>query len=197
VPSTVRTFIAIEFSTSLRQTLGNVSKQLANSITNRVVNWVKPDLIHLTLKFLGDTSENALPNISQTLVQAVSQIQPFTITTSQLGCFPNLRAPRVVWIGLEPESARKLIALQQAVEAAIAPLGFPTEARSFSPHITLGRVRRETLPPITAKVGQAAKTAPPLTPTTETITSVVLMKSDLRPGGPVYTPLFTINLTGG
>jgi 2'-5' RNA ligase len=196
VLSTVRAFIAIEFSASLRQTLGDVGKQLATAMPNRAVSWVKPDLIHLTLKFLGDTSENALPNIFQTLAQAVSQLQPFTITTNQLGCFPNLRAPRVIWIGFEPESARNLIALQQAVEATIAPLGFPTETRPFSPHITLGRIRRETPGVIAAKVGQVVKTAPPLTPTTETITSVVLMKSDLRPGGPVYTPLFTANLTG-
>jgi RNA 2',3'-cyclic 3'-phosphodiesterase len=102
----------------------------------------------------------------------------------------------VVWVGLERESEEGLGALQLAIEDAIAPLGFPTEERGFSPHITLGRVRRETSPAQAARVGQAVSGFGAIAPATEMIEAVVLMQSLLGASGPVYTPLYRTVLKG-
>lgn len=162
----------------------------------RTVSWVKTDLIHLTLKFLDDIPQNQIAKLAEALTHVAVQLAPFTITTTQLGCFPNLRQPRVIWVGLDRDSASHLIELQKAVEAATVPLGFPTEARPFSPHITLGRVRRDVLPAGAAKVGEAVKSTGRSEPASDSIQAVILMKSDLQRGGPIYTPLHKATLTG-
>lgn len=195
-PALIRAFIAIEFSSQLRHYLGEVSQKLSKTIPERSVTWVKPDLIHLTLKFLGDTPRSQIANLSQALAPIAVQQAPFVISTTQLGCFPNLRQPRVIWVGLDQSASNYLIQLQKAVEAATAPLGFPTEARPFSPHVTLGRVRREASSAVAAKIGEAVKSAGPIEAVSDTIQAVTLMKSDLQRGGPIYTPLHKANLTG-
>ncbi len=195
-PSLIRCFIAIEFSPALRRYLGSVSQKLANAAPERAVSWVKSDSIHLTLKFLGDTPHNIIVKLIESLTHVAAHLAPFALTTTQLGCFPNLRQPRVIWVGLDRDSASHLIELQKAVEAATVPLGFPTEARPFSPHITLGRVRRDVSPAGAARVGEAVKSAGRIEPASDSIQAVILMKSDLQRGGPIYTPLHKATLTG-
>jgi 2'-5' RNA ligase len=191
----LRCFIALEFSAVTRQQLGTLSQQLAASAP-RAVNWVKPELIHLTIKFLGDMPENKTSNIATALDSVAQNIQPFQTVTSGLGCFPNAKRPRVIWIGFQPETVAHLKRLSVQVEAAIVPLGFPTEERPFSPHLTLGRVRKDATPAQAAKAGEGVR-ALTLVPTlTDSITSITLMKSDLRSGGPIYTPLHVAHLSG-
>lgn len=162
----------------------------------RAVTWVKPHLIHLTLKFLGDTPQIQIARLAEALSRIAVQSASFTLTTTQLGCFPNLRQPRVIWVGLDQRSTTHLLQLQKAVEAATVPLGFPTEARPFSPHITLGRVRREVSSTVAAQVGQVVNSTGPSDPATDAIQAVILMKSDLQRSGPIYTPLHKAVLTG-
>jgi 2'-5' RNA ligase len=183
----LRTFIALEFSTSTRQQLGTLIQQLSKTSPPRTVKWVSAEALHLTLKFLGDTTERAVPKIVTALEGL--HFEPFTLTTSHLGCFPNSKQPRVIWLGFDSESAAHLKKLNAAVEAAIAPLGFPTEARPFSPHLTLGRVRKEAGVTQAAQTGEAARALTNVPTLTDSISSIVLMKSELRPTGPIYTPL--------
>jgi 2'-5' RNA ligase len=193
-PSTLRTFVAVNFSPELRRALAEAGAGLSRSTPQRAMQWVKADNIHLTLKFLGDVPTDRIPEIAEALTASVGVVEPFQFTATGLGCFPNIRKPRVVWAGVEEEGARKLIALAAAVEAALNPLGFPKEARPFSPHLTLGRVRRETPPPDAARVGQAVAAQPMARWGTQAVSAIHLMKSDLQPGGSIYTTLHTANL---
>lgn len=190
--TTIRTFIAVELDENLRATLGKLQAGLRSQVPPRVVRWVQPNGIHLTLKFLGDTPLDQVEAIKAALARAAAEVAPFVFTVSGVGCFPDVRRPRVVWVGLH-EPTGTLARLWQAVEAHVAPLGFPTEKRPFSPHLTLGRVGRQASSSEVHEVGQAvAAAAPGLADVRDEIAvhSVAYIKSDLLPGGAVYTRLF-------
>ncbi len=193
-PQTLRAFIAIEFSPALREQFAAIIAALSRATPNRAVSWVKADNIHLTLKFLGDIPQTHIAPIGVALKEAASPFDPFSFSVSGLGCFPNLKRPRVLWAGIDPAGAKSLIELQAAVEQQLAALPYPPEERAFSPHITLGRVRREARPEDAVKAGEAVRAQSKVELGSELVNAVTLMKSDLRSGGPVYTPLFTAAL---
>jgi RNA 2',3'-cyclic 3'-phosphodiesterase len=149
------------------------------------VKWVRPENIHLSLKFLGDvddTREHELHAALQRAAGTGSEPRPLTLQITGFGVFPDYHRPRVLWAGVTPEPGLEL--LQHGVEHAFAPLGFPTEARAFRPHVTLGRAAREAKPRDFAGLEE-------LLPgidfdETVTVTDVDLMQSTLQPGGPVY-----------
>ena len=192
---TIRAFIAIEFSIAFRQHLDNVIQRISKSIPDRTVNWVQPDNIHITLKFLGDVPTDHIPQINTALDNALRRFDLFKFTASGLGCFPNPRRPRVIWAGVDEAGGRRMIALASAVEAALNPLGYLREDRPFAPHITLGRVRRETQPREAARVGIVVAAQPIEQWGVEPVTAAYVMQSELKSGGPIYTPLQRIDLT--
>ena len=117
--------------------------------------------------------------------EACGRLPQFSFEAVGIGCFPGARRPRVVWAGTEGEIERAR-ELQRGVEAALAPLGFQTEGRPFSPHITLGRVRG----PVRSDLLEAAIAEHEgVRFGSQRVTEAVLMRSRLRPGGPIYTPL--------
>jgi len=192
---TIRTFIAIELDEELKGNLRRLQGRLGEQIAPRSVRWVRPEGIHLTLKFLGDTPEDKVPAIQSALAQAVASITPFTFTVGGLGCFPNTRRPRVVWVGLsEPTGA--LAALRNAVEARVAPIGFPTEKRPFRPHLTLGRVQRNASESEVREIGEVVTIAAIGTIDEMAVSTVFHIRSDLRPTGAVYTKLCEAELIG-
>jgi 2'-5' RNA ligase len=193
--ATVRTFIAIELDEDLKSNLLRLQNRLREQVSPRSVRWVQPDGIHLTLKFLGDTPVEQLANVKKALAEAAGEIGPFTFTVGGLGCFPNLRRPRVVWVGLQ-EPTGALLRLQRAIEANVAPLGFPTEKRPFSPHLTLGRVQRNISNSQAREVGEAVAAIAPGTIDEMAVAAASYIKSDLRPSGAVYTVLFEAKLKG-
>jgi len=189
---TLRTFIAVELDQELKATLAGIQARLRGAVPPRAVRWVQPEGIHLTLKFLGDTPPDKIDGIEAALARAAGQVAPFTVTVGGVGCFPDLRRPRVVWVGVH-EPTGSLARLWQAVESQVAPLGFPTEKRPFSPHLTLGRVQRTVAGSELREVGQAvaASAADAASPLGEmAVTAVAYIRSDLRPSGAVYTTLF-------
>ncbi len=188
-PQVLRTFIALELDDGLKSALTGMQDRLKRRVSAGAVRWVRPDGIHLTLKFLGDTPADRLPAIQSALAEAAAGATPFVVQAEGLGCFPNLRRPRVVWVGLsEPTGA--LQRLRDAVEAQVAPLGFPTEGRAFSPHLTLGRVQRRASTSEAAEVGEVVRSAQVGLVGQIQATRVYFIKSDLRPTGAVYTTLF-------
>jgi 2'-5' RNA ligase len=193
--ATVRTFIAIELDEDLKSNLLRLQNRLREQVSPRSVRWVQPDGIHLTLKFLGDTPVEQLENVKKALAEAAAEIGPFTFTVGGLGCFPNLRRPRVVWVSLQ-EPTGALLRLQKAVEAHVAPLGFPTEKRPFSPHLTLGRVQRNISNSQAREVGDVVAAITPGTIDEMAVVAASYIKSDLRPSGAVYTVLFEAKLKG-
>ena len=193
---TLRTFIAVELDQELKATLTAIQARLRSAIPPRAVRWVQPEGIHLTLKFLGDTPLDKVEQVKAALALAAGEIPAHAITVGGVGCFPDARRPRVVWVGVQ-EPSGSLVRLWQAVESHVAPLGFPTEKRPFSPHLTLGRVQRYASGAEVRDIGQAvAALAAEMAGAQDemAVSSVAYIKSDLRPTGAVYTTLVEARL---
>jgi 2'-5' RNA ligase len=135
----VRLFVAIELPEDVRALLAAAAERLRAS--EAAVKWVAPANLHLTVKFLGEAEEARLPEIVAALERAARGAGPLEARVSGAGAFPSAHRPRVVWAGLDAGAA--LPSLVDAVERALAPLGFPREERPWSAHVTLGRVREE------------------------------------------------------
>ena len=188
----VRCFVAIELPEGLRTELVRLQSQFKMA-GQAPVKWVDPKGIHLTLKFLGGVETSLIQAVVDGLTRACQGIPPFHLQVSGTGLFPGPRQPRVVWVGLKGD-VETVVRLQGQVEANLEPLGFPTEARSFTPHITLGRVRPEG--DITDKRNLAERVvqarfeaATPLE-----VEAVSLMRSQLTPSGAIYSRLAEVKL---
>ena len=193
---TIRAFIAIPLPTPLLDKLAALQRRLERQTPPRSVRWVRGQGIHLTLKFLGDTPAEKLPEIEQALAAVARHVPTCTFTAEGLGCFPNLQRPRVVWVGVdEPEG--RLEALQNAIEEVMTPFGYPPEKRGFSPHLTLGRMGRRASHDDAAQVGEvvASTTIGPLAEVTAD--RFALIRSVLKPAGAEYTTLQEFLLKGG
>ena len=180
---TVRAFVAANLDASLKEALAGVQERL--KATRADVGWVKPEHLHLTLKFLGHVEEARLGPISEAVASAVCGYGSFRLTLGGLGAFPQPRAARVVWIGV-PEGADLLAGLQARLEEKLEALGFARETRPFTAHLTLGRVRgpgrREQL--------ASALISMPVGPVGEMVVDQIqLMRSDLGREGPRYAIL--------
>ncbi|MGC8782457.1 MAG: RNA 2',3'-cyclic phosphodiesterase [Anaerolineae bacterium] len=189
----LRTFIAIELDEPLRQALGHVQGKFKRQIAARDVRWVAIENLHLTLKFLGDTPRSRLPEVEAALRAACSAHAAFEIGFEGRGCFPNFRRPRVIWVAVR-DRGQALARLQADVEKHIAPLGWPTEERGFSPHLTLGRVARGVDRDTEEAIGQIVEKTVVEQIGVQRVTAVSLMQSDLRPAGPIYTRLLHVPL---
>lgn len=191
--STLRTFIAIELDEGLKENVARLQDQLQMKMPPRSVRWVRPEGIHLTLKFLGDTTTHQVDQVKEALARVAAGARPITFGVGGVGCFPHTRRPRVVWVGLH-EPAGHLACLRDAVEAHVAPLGFPTEKRPFSPHLTLGRVHRRASNADVRQVGEVVAASGIGDIGEMTATGVSYIQSKLTPGGAVYTTLAHLEL---
>ena len=133
----MRLFVALDVDEGVRARIAALLRQLEPQA--RPVKWVKAHSLHLTLKFIGEQPEEKLPALVEALA-AVPSPGPLEMGFRGLGCFPNERHPRVFWVGIMAPPA--LGHLAAGVERALAPLGIPPAQRSFSPHLTLGRLRQ-------------------------------------------------------
>ena len=189
----MRAFIAIEIPEEIKKEIASQTVELRR-VVGRSVRWSTTDRIHLTLKFLGEISASNIEFLAQALKTEASQHASFEMTVGGLGAFPNPRRARVIWIGLQTPAA--LGRLQHNIEAATARLGYPADGKPFSAHLTLGRVREQ----ISAAEAQSLQVALENTKIgilgTFAAKFVSLFRSDLQPGGPVYTCLFTAALGG-
>jgi 2'-5' RNA ligase len=191
----IRTFIAIELDESIKDGLTKLQKRLKGEAPQGSVRWVKSEGIHLTLKFLGDVPADQIGEITRALQKSCQGFAPFSISCGGLGCFPNLKRPRVVWVGIQEETGT-LTQLQKAIEGNVAPLGYPTEKRKFSPHLTIGRVQRRVSSGDQRQLGELVGASQIETLGQMEVRSVNLIRSDLRPSGAVYTRLAEVELKG-
>lgn len=190
---TIRAFIAIPLPKSLLAELGQVQRKLEREVPPRSVRWVRPDGIHLTLKFLGDTPAPKLPPIKTALEVVARNRPPCAFTVASLGCFPNLRRPRVLWVGVEEPTGR-LADLQDAIEKALVPFGYPPEGRGFNPHLTLGRVHRRADRSDVARIGEVVAATEVGTLGEVPVVHFALIRSVLKPTGAEYTTLAEFRL---
>lgn len=182
---TIRSFIAIELPPQVKQGLARLQEQLKSS-TPKGVKWVDPGSIHLTIKFLGEVQSDRISLISKNLVDAVKKIKAFSVGVEGLGVFPDPRRPRVLWVAVVGE-VDKLVILQQAVDTALSPLGFVKENRAFVPHLTLARLRDDMPPQVRQSFGQRFLAAKLESLPLHKVESLNLMKSQLTPGGAIYS----------
>ncbi len=191
----VRAFIAVELPETVRSALSGLQNRLKEG-ERAPVKWVNPESVHLTLKFLGNIDLESIPQLSEAISEASRGNAPFRLELSELGGFPNLRAPRVLWVGLRGETA-SLSALQKNVESALIPLGFPPEKKGFSPHLTLGRVREKATSGDRYRLGKAASSLEAVFLPSFTVDSLNLMRSRLSREGAIYSRLQAFSLEGG
>jgi 2'-5' RNA ligase len=191
--NTLRTFIAIELPGEILRLMGQVQAQLKAGAPPGSVRWVHAEGIHFTLKFLGPVPASQVDAITAAMAAAALHIPSFTLTIGGAGCFPNLKRPRVVWIGIS-EPTGKLNSLQRAVESTISPLGYPLEERGFQPHLTLGRAARDALPNDLKRLGELVAAANVGTLGQVSVSEIALIKSDLKPTGAEYTMLRHVRL---
>ena len=183
----LRCFVAIELEEAILQEIHRTQTLLKNDPAGKHGRWVRPQGIHLTLKFLGDVAADQIDTIAQAIRDATAGVAPFRVSYGGLGCFPNTRFPRVVWIGVE-DPAGTLLLVQKAVDTNLNALGYPPERRVFHPHLTLARTRR------VSKGEQAALGK--LVELTQVdrlgdmlVGEISLMRSELRPSSALYTQL--------
>ena len=193
--SQIRSFIAVELPPDVGEVVERVVRGLRAS-AGEAVRWVRPEGIHLTLKFLGDIDVDSVPEISRALDRCATAAKPFGLTLEGVGVFPNPRRPRVIWVGLGG-ALEPLIGLQQFLEVELEGLGFARERRAFSPHLTLGRVRDGASQHQVKAISDTVVAASVQPGVVFSIRELALMKSDLRPSGAVYTRLHTARLGSG
>lgn len=191
--ATIRAFIAIDLPDHIRHGLGEQIRRLRQAMPDTPIRWVRPEAIHLTLRFLGDTDLELVAGLKQGLASLGRANGGFPIKVGGIGCFPNGRRPRVVWIGVE-EKTGALTELQRSVEAFCRELGYPPERREFSPHLTLGRVRRGGETQTGVKLGRFIEMDRSTSLGEAPVEEVILFESLLRPEGAVYRRLATARL---
>lgn len=190
----IRTFVAIEIPPAAQATLAAVQEALqAIRGAREAVKWVRPEIIHITLQFLGDVPAPRLEAVGEAVARACADVPAFPLRLSGAGAYPNTRRPRVLWVGLAGK-LDVLAHLQSMVARELTGLGFPPEDREFSPHLTLGRVRRDADPEAVRALGEAVSGLQIEESEPFLVEAVQVMRSDLYPAGPVYTPLRTASL---
>ena len=186
----MRAFIAIELSEPIRNALSQIESHLKYSGAD--VKWVKEENIHLTLKFLGEAAEDKIEEIKSILDEIARGTKPFKITIKDIGAFPRIECPRVIWVGLD-KGANEAQILAEVIDAALSKIGYQRETRPFASHLTIGRVRS----PKNKDALKEKLATYHLSPMThDLITSITLFQSALRPEGPIYKKLYEARLSG-
>jgi 2'-5' RNA ligase len=181
--STIRAFVAANLNPDLTTVLAMVQDRL--KATRADVGWVRPENLHLTLKFLGQVEEDRIGAIGEAIAAAAAGLGPVHLVFQGLGAFPRPREARVVWIGLS-HGSEALTGLQARIEAALESLGFAREARPFTAHLTLGRVRG---PARREQLARAIIEAPTEALGEMVLDRIELMQSNLSAGGARYSIL--------
>lgn len=180
----IRTFICCELPAAVLDPIAALISSLKNEYSG--IRWVRPQGLHLTLRFLGDVENSKIKQINQ-MVKEASRYA-FQIRVNEFGAFPNLRRPRVYWLGIS-EPSGSLRELHQNLQNGLVHIGYEPEIKPFKPHLTLGRVKDRNAPVIDAAHCKAIENIP-----AATIDSITVMKSELTPSGAVHTPLCRIPL---
>jgi len=186
----MRTFIAIELPPEIKTALGNIQAEL--KLARADAKWVKPENIHLTMKFLGEIDEALVEKIRSILEEIARRNEPFELSLSELGAFPKLNYPRVIWVSIT--SGQQVAKIAEEIEKETVKIGLPSESRPFSSHITLGRMRSGlNRTALVEKINFLNSNLPSLKPEFK-VRSLTLFKSTLTPSGPIYEILRTVSL---
>ena len=178
----IRTFIAIPLPDSVLVEFRKLNRKMRS--ISRDVKWVRPESIHLTLKFLGNLEPATLDRVFAAMDRCFQSAQEkFSLMVGGLGAFPHLKRPRALWVGVQGEGFKHLLSLQQQIEMELAEEGFEKEKRKFSPHLTVGRVK------FTGHLEELLKTFMeyPFPEMNFTVERIQIMRSELKSDGAVYS----------
>jgi 2'-5' RNA ligase len=185
----IRCFLAIDLPEDLRPQLALVQGELKKAQAD--VRWVQPGNIHITLKFFGNVVDTEISAIIAAAREVAIKQAPLTLKVTGAGAFPNVRSPRVVWLGLGGDMI-PLTKFFHRLEKAFTALDYPPEGRAFNPHLTLGRVRSpEGRAQLSRAIEKLVVDWPPFP-----VREIILFQSVLSPKGSTYTPLEIIKLAG-
>ncbi|TMJ00371.1 MAG: RNA 2',3'-cyclic phosphodiesterase [Bacillati bacterium ANGP1] len=185
-----RIFIAVELDSTLHQAVIDLQHQL--EAAGARVRWNKPAQLHFTLRFIGAVTPAQVALVKVATREAVNEVTPFTIALRQLGAFPSLHRPQILWVGVE-DGAAELQALAAKLETQLAHHRFPPEERPFRPHLTLARIRDERQ---WGDVVRALTQFRDFGVGSQRVQAVTVMESELTPRGPVYTRVEEVSLQG-
>ncbi len=177
----IRAFVAIKIDSGLARRIGVLQSDLDQSCA--AIRWVKPENLHLTLKFLGPVADDRITPIAKALARALDRLPRFSVSCRGLGVFPDIRKAKVLWVGLE---GKPLVPLAETVETALESIGFAREKRAFKPHLTIGRWRD---PIRSDALGRQLERSARQDFGASKVDEVILFQSVLKPNGAVYTPL--------
>lgn len=187
--NTLRTFIGIPLPPVVQHQITTAQQSWKAVLPD--IRWTKAENLHLTLRFLGDIEETLVNQIYTCMQKAVTGISPFTLTLHGMGVFPNLARPRVLWLGIG-EGKERLQALYVSLDNSLRSLGFPSEGRVYTPHLTLARFKTSSRKSVVQSLIEQGNT---YTFDPIVIQTLELIHSQLQPTGPIYTPLRTVALS--
>jgi 2'-5' RNA ligase len=185
----MRLFIAVDIDASVRRELEAVQRRLRQNLSGRGFKWVHPDLIHLTLKFLGEVPDASVPQVCQVARETAARHGAFELRVQGLGTFG--RPPRVFWAGVQISEALSL--LQEDLERSFENAGWPREEKSFSGHLTLARLQD---PKAGSEIARFVQQQPSSVFGDVWVNELIVYESQLSSKGPVYTPVGRYDLIG-
>ncbi|MCP9471206.1 MAG: RNA 2',3'-cyclic phosphodiesterase [Nitrospira sp.] len=204
----LRAFLAVELGDELKRQVTLVQEDLKRRLGREAskavrIAWVQASSIHLTIKFLGDIDESLIEPMRRAVGVAIQEHRPIFIPLERIGTFPHPREPRILWVGPQvrwegSEEAQRLAALHRMVEDCCSSIGcaMAMDGRLFSPHLTLARVK-EGAREVGRLLAASGVMDRPLFVGTLAVESIALIKSDLKPAGPIYTKLWQARVGGG
>ncbi len=178
-----RLFIAIELPAEIRHAIQRHIDQLRAALPDVRASWTREDNLHLTLKFLGDLAVNRVESLSQALMHAGARTNPFNLVIQGCGAFPPRGKPKVLWIGISPETESACLDLYEAIEDSCAKAGFKRDERKFHPHLTIARLRHPAGARELANLHRETK----FEPMALKVNSACLIRSELNSSGSRYT----------
>jgi RNA 2',3'-cyclic 3'-phosphodiesterase len=180
----IRAFLALDPPEEILREIGRIQGRLQKLIGGEI-RWIRPEAIHLTLKFFGDISENDVASIAVVVEKAAVGAAPFTLSIGGAGVFPDQRRPRVLWLGMTGDVPR-LLSFQRELEGELGMIGFPEEERPFRPHLTLARIKS---PRGLTGLEKALEKGEGYAAGQFTASGIGLIRSELTPRGGIYTKL--------
>jgi len=180
----IRAFLAIEPPETVRQAMAVVQNRLKYCVSG-AISWVRPEGIHLTLKFFGNIAETDIDRISAAVEPVAARFAPLDLQVRRVGLFPDSRRPRVIWLGLEGDVSA-LKALQEEADRELERYGFSREDRPFRAHLTLARIKS---PRGLTGLDRIMKKSEVYEAGRFRAEGLTLFRSDLTPQGAIYSKL--------
>ncbi|MFO7555107.1 MAG: RNA 2',3'-cyclic phosphodiesterase [Desulfobacterales bacterium] len=187
----LRTFIAIDIPGNILSEIRELQEGIKDY--GFKIRWVRPESIHLTLKFLGDIKAVKINEIAEAISKTVVRYTPISLQAKGVGVFPGIKRPQVLWVGLAGQ-LEPLVSLQKTLDENLETIGFPMEKRPFKGHLTMGRMKAKI---DVKKFGDVLMTFRSFESEAFTADRIILYKSELKPSGAVYTELASASLGKG